>query len=250
MSRIREIEDLTGRDFTDWHVVRLVGRVKKQTMWWCRCKCGREKAVAAGNLKSGKSPHCNSCANRNPNAIKHNPLYGYHRYLLQRKSLSPEWNTFPDFFAAVGPRPKGMSLIRHDPRNPFGPGNGSWGYKRELSEQQVASLLTDDLDERQRVMLNLRLQGFLLRQIGDACGLTREWVRQLTSPNAYSKRIAVAKRKIAWHHEQIRKWERRLAEVSPQPMPATIDEAAVARIEAGSAIGIVAGNGSFNKEVD
>lgn len=31
---------------------------KKRAIWWCRCDCGKEKAVMASSLRSGKSMSC------------------------------------------------------------------------------------------------------------------------------------------------------------------------------------------------
>jgi hypothetical protein len=46
--------DLTGCQFRRWTVVTFVGNRR----WLCRCVCGREKAVAGYDLRSGKSRSC------------------------------------------------------------------------------------------------------------------------------------------------------------------------------------------------
>ena len=56
--------DLTGQQFEDWTVLRYVGWRRRATMWLCRCKCGREGEVSAGNLRSGHSARCRACAAR------------------------------------------------------------------------------------------------------------------------------------------------------------------------------------------
>lgn len=54
--------DLTGQQFDDWYVKRFLGRKKGNSIWLCVCKCGREKWISTGNLRSGASTRCNVCA--------------------------------------------------------------------------------------------------------------------------------------------------------------------------------------------
>jgi hypothetical protein len=63
MSRLN---DLTGKRFGEWTVLRLAARHGKtaahmMTYWLCRCSCGTEKEIAAGNLTGGKSTRCDAC---------------------------------------------------------------------------------------------------------------------------------------------------------------------------------------------
>ena len=60
----KNLEDLSQRQFGSWTVIRradppLLSKAKRPaTYWLCRCKCGTEKVVSAGSLKSGDSPSC------------------------------------------------------------------------------------------------------------------------------------------------------------------------------------------------
>jgi hypothetical protein len=62
-----QAEDLTGRVFGKWTVLRRA-RVKMHgsTMWRCRCGCGRVSPVAAYALKHGRSARCHRCASSRP----------------------------------------------------------------------------------------------------------------------------------------------------------------------------------------
>jgi len=51
------VHDLTGQRFGRWTVLELVS-TGQHTRWLCQCDCGKQKAVAADNLKSGKSQSC------------------------------------------------------------------------------------------------------------------------------------------------------------------------------------------------
>lgn len=51
-------EPLKGRTFGDLTVLYQVENKNRRTNWMCRCECGKEKAVAARDLKSGKVKSC------------------------------------------------------------------------------------------------------------------------------------------------------------------------------------------------
>lgn len=56
-------EDLTDKDFGYWHVMYEAGRLKEPRgrivpLWHCKCKCGTERDIRAGTLKSGNSLSC------------------------------------------------------------------------------------------------------------------------------------------------------------------------------------------------
>ena len=59
----RQRADLTGRTFGKLQVLDRCGYAQRahQTIWRCRCACGRETEVAAGNLLSGHTTSC-GCA--------------------------------------------------------------------------------------------------------------------------------------------------------------------------------------------
>lgn len=50
--------DLTGNRYGRLLVLRRGDSKKKQTAWLCRCDCGKEKNIQAGNLKTGVSNSC------------------------------------------------------------------------------------------------------------------------------------------------------------------------------------------------
>ena len=56
-------EDLTGQTFGYWTVLYEAGRIREPSgrlvpMWHCYCKCGTERDIRAGTLKSGQSLSC------------------------------------------------------------------------------------------------------------------------------------------------------------------------------------------------
>lgn len=55
--------DLTGQVFGKWTVLHKAG-VGKKYGWICRCECGTEAEVSAGNLRQGLTTKCASCSNQ------------------------------------------------------------------------------------------------------------------------------------------------------------------------------------------
>lgn len=61
----RPIEDLTGRTFGSWTVLRLDPiRTSGDTRWFARCECGTEASILRSNLTRGKSTKCVECRAR------------------------------------------------------------------------------------------------------------------------------------------------------------------------------------------
>lgn len=57
--------DLTSRVYGDWEVLsRTSDGTGRKKRYLCRCSCGNEAAVQAGNLTGGYSKGCTSCALR------------------------------------------------------------------------------------------------------------------------------------------------------------------------------------------
>lgn len=56
--------DLTGRRYGAWLVLERVPSDSRRVMYLCRCDCGREVRVQAGNLRTGRSTKCRLCSVR------------------------------------------------------------------------------------------------------------------------------------------------------------------------------------------
>lgn len=57
--------DITDKQFGEWKVLFLLGRIKnnKHLYWMCRCSCGTEKEVSSTSLRHGQSTNC-GCKNK------------------------------------------------------------------------------------------------------------------------------------------------------------------------------------------
>jgi hypothetical protein len=83
--------DLTGKKFNKWTVLRRSHHKDKSRdwFWMCRCECGLEKPVKASYLRSGTSRQCAGCAHEASRVRRPMPIsfWTHLNYSANRREL-------------------------------------------------------------------------------------------------------------------------------------------------------------------
>lgn len=130
----REREDLSGRKFGKLLAIKEHSFNGRRRLWLCRCDCGNEKLIIAGNIKNGGTISC-GCL-RNNNGRSYEPYYAtwigmigrchkennrdYHRYGGRGIQVCDEWRnsyeSFKKWLIGNGFK-KGLSVDRYPDNN-------------------------------------------------------------------------------------------------------------------------------------
>jgi hypothetical protein len=163
----RRTKDLTGQRFGGWTVIEYSGRMNfnptAQSVWKCRCDCGRIKdRVLYGSLTKGQSKSC-GCErgkvigdfSRSHGMSKSHKMYyfiwqsmktrcynskhpSFKNYGARGIKVCDQWLTdFKQFFADVGYRPSmDHSLDRIDNDGNYEPSNMRWATRSVQSQNR------------------------------------------------------------------------------------------------------------------
>lgn len=213
--------DLTGQKFGRWTALKRSHVKDGQTLWLCRCECGKEQSVYLFSLRDGTSKSC-GCL-KNEVASEFHTRHGSHktkeyRAWSQAKSrcknvknkaypnyggrgirMCERWlECFENFFEDMGLAPSKKHSLDRFPNNKDGhyeSGNCRWATKKE---QQ-----------------NNRRNNHYIYYNGENKTLT-EWAEFLgEKPNYFSKMIVIKKMSI----EQIVNRKKRRKSVSTSECP-------------------------------
>lgn len=179
--------ELAGVRFGRLTVIARAGRSGRGVIkWLCRCDCGKEKTVAAGNLTGGKvvSCGCYAAEHKSERAKTHGMSNtkehrawagmlqrckegGHKRYAGRGIKVCERWaSSFEAFFEDMGRCPSPDHTIDRFPDNNgnYEPGNCRWATVTEQNNNKCDSVFLDHEGQRLTVAQWARIKG-LSRQL-------------------------------------------------------------------------------------
>jgi hypothetical protein len=210
--------DISGRRFgflVAKHPIQRVPGTKKELYWLCRCDCGNEKKVPSRALFSGKSKSC-GCMSKAlaSESIKKHGQYKSREYgswcAMKQRCLNPDskhfrrygergigicnqWiDSFEQFLADMGRRPKDTTLERIDNNQGYFPENCMWASRRQQQNNTSRNRVISAFGESMTVTMWSRKIGIPLSCLVSRVHRGWDADRALTQPVQPRKKKAAA----------------------------------------------------------
>lgn len=158
--------DISGENFGRLTAHDVVGRNRhNQLLWHCTCECGTQKEVLGFLLRRGEVQSC-GCLHRETvglinrtHGMTKTRIYGlwhgmiqrcydknvpaYNRYGARGINVCERWQSFENFYADMGDKPKGMSLERVDNDGDYTPENVIWATAKAQARNRRSTVFLE-----------------------------------------------------------------------------------------------------------